>query len=621
MYLDYKTHKAGVFVIDIETDDLDATVIWAMCWRNLLTGETGECTSHEEISAWLEDHKDSLFIGHNILRFDGPVLNRLLPLSYKLDASNCIDTLVLSTLYSPSIDGGHSLDAWGERLGEPKTKFSDWNRLSPAMIDYCHQDVKVTAKLFVRLINTLEKIGFTEGSIWIQHNITVVIDQQHRNGFKFNEEAAIHLLSTLRRKEEELVDEVREAFPAERRFVSERRMLRADGQPTAIFLKDKERYYCDIDERRGVYRAYEDVEFNLGSPKQRVDKLLSLGWQPRTFTDKGNPKPFVKGDLAICLQEFLEEHPTPEVKLIATWMAINGRANMVNTWLENYNHDTGCIHGKLFTADTLRFRHQAPNTANIPAVRHDKKTGEVLRGDAGFWTCESRDLWIARPDRVLVGTDASGLELRMLAHYLNRPEFTEQVVEGDPHQYNADLAGVSRPEAKTLIYAILYGAGGPKIARTLGLPVHVRRTRDGREYEVSKAGDEMKRMFLERLGADKIVQEAQNEQRNGRVSLCDGSWVVCPSPHAALNYKLQGGGARVMAFGAILLEKAIRRLGLDSLKVGDIHDEWQYDVHPDSAESHAEQSVLAIRKAGEYLRLNVPLDGQAKQGLTWAETH
>lgn len=629
MYLDYKEHKAGVYVIDIETDDLDAKVIWVMCWRDLLTGETGECTTYEDIKDFLESHKDALFVGHNILKFDGPVLNKLGRASVQLGVDNCIDTLVLSTLYSPSLDGGHSLDAWGQRLKEPKTKFSDWSGLTQEMIDYCHQDVKVTAKLFVRLIGTLRKIGFTEGSIWLQHNITAVIDKQRRNGFKFDAQAATYLLSRLRQKEAELEDEVREVFPAKRVLVATRQLNKKDGTPTAIYLRDRERYILDIDRSRGTYDAYEDVEFNLGSPKQRVDKLLSLGWVPRTFTDKGNPKPFVKGDLAPCLQEFVDENPIPQVKLIATWMAVNGRANMINTWLENYNHETGCIHGKLFTADTLRFRHQAPNTANIPAVRikeHKDGSGvvvrkEVLREEMGLWTYESRDCWCARDGRVLVGTDASGLELRMLAHYLNRPEFTVQVIEGDPHQYNADLAGVTRPEAKTLIYAILYGAGGPKIARTLGLPVFTRRNRNGYEYEVSPEGDGMKRMFLERLGADKIVEIAQNEQRNGRVSLCDGSWVVCPSPHAALNYKLQGGGARVMALGAILLEKSIQRLGLDSLKVGDIHDEWQYDVHPDHADDHAIQSVLAIRKAGKHLRLNVPLDGSAQIGKTWAETH
>lgn len=627
MYLDYKTHKAGVYVIDIETDDLNATRIWVMCWRNLLTGEVGECTTDESIQDFFNRTCGAVYVGHNILKFDGPTLKRLL--GVQLGPVNCVDTFVLSTLYSPSLEGGHSLDAWGERLGEPKTKFNDWSGLTQEMIDYCHQDVLVTAKLFVRLIRTLEAIGFTEQSIWIQHHITEAIRKQNENGFYFNEQAAVALYSELRHLERGLENEVREVFPPIRTKVAERSLFKKDGSHTAQYLRDKERYFLDRDDVGGRYTAFEDVEFNLGSPKQRIDKLLSLGWRPRTFTEKGNPKPFDKGNLSPCLQELLEEKPIPEVLLIARWMAYNGRANMVNTWLDNYNADTNCIHGKLFVADTLRFRHQAPNTANIPAVRvkeHKDENGrvvrkEVLRRESGLFTYEARDCWVARPGRVLVGTDAAGLELRMLAHYLNRPDFTEQVINGDPHQYNADLAGVTRPQAKTLIYAILYGAGGVKIAKTLGLRVDTRRNRDGEIFEVSVEGEEMKQMFLERLGADKLVEEAKNEQRNGRVTLCDGSKVVCPSPHAALNYKLQGGGARVMALGCILLERSIRSNGIDSLKVGDIHDEWQYDVNPDHAEIHAREAVQAIRSAGKYLRLNVPLDGESKVGSTWAETH
>lgn len=624
MYLDYKQHKAGVYVIDIETDDLNATIIWLMCWRNLLTGEVGECTTNDEIIQFFENTRGALYVGHNVLRFDGPVIHRLL--GPKLNAANCIDTLVLSTLYSPSLEGGHSLDAWGERLGEPKGHFNDWaGGLTDEMIAYCHQDVLVTAKLFVRLIKTLDHIEFSEKSIWIQHQMTDVIRQQQINGFRFNEREAVVLYSELRHLEKGLENEVRAVFPAERKLVARRQLYKKDRSFTAQYLKDRDRYILDTSDTDGIYDAYEDVEFNLGSPNQRVDKLLSLGWEPRTFTKTRKPKPFDKGDLSPCLQEFLEVNPIPEVLLIARWMAYNGRANMVNTWLDNYNYETKSIHGKLFVADTLRFRHQAPNTANIPAVRvkEIKDAGgdvirtEPLRGESGYFTYEARDLWCARDGRVLVGTDAAGLELRMLAHYLNRPDFTEQVIDGDPHQYNADLVGITRPQAKTLIYAIMYGAGGAKIGRTLGLPVF--KSQGGFDY--SPEGDDIKSMFLSKLGIQELMEECKDEQATGRVTLCDGSKVVCPSPHSSLNYRLQGSGARVMALGSVILERHIKVKRIDSLKVGDIHDEWQYDVDLDVAGEHSRAAVQAIRESGERLRLNVPLDGTSKTGLTWAETH
>lgn len=601
MYLDW--FEKDTYVIDIESDSLTPSVIWCMGWENAKTREKGMCRGHQEIKDFFEKAGDSYFVGHNILKFDAPALVRICGVS--LSVSNVIDTLILSTLYSPSIVGGHSAAAWGERLGKEKIEFSDWSHLSEEMVTYCHQDVSITTELFLRLIKTLSRIGFSERSIWIQHRLTIVLDRQQRNGFYFDYPRALEFYQTLRRREEELQDEIRRVFSAERHLVATRPMYRRDGKPTAIFERDQARY---IVERLhdGTYNAFEDIEFSVGSPKQRVEKLTGLGWEPEEFTKAGNPMPFDKGKLSPSLERFLETHDVPEVKMIALWMSINGRGNMVNTWLENWNEETHCIHGKLFTADTLRLRHQAPNTANIPAVRVGKD-GRVLYGEPGYYTYEARDLWTSRPGRVLVGTDAAGLELRMLANYINRPEFTKQVVEGDPHQYNADTVGIPRPLAKTLLYAIQYGAQPKKVSIILNCSVS----------EAAK----VRTQFLERLGLKGVMDDAIAEQERGRVALCDGSLVVCPSPHAALNYRLQGGGARVMALGAIILEQYIKRDGLDSLKVGDIHDEWQYDVNPRDADQHAIRSVQAIREAGEHLNLNVPLDGSAKQGFTWAETH
>ena len=599
MYLDWSKQDQEYYAIDIETDDLNATVIWVMCWENIKTKQTGKCIGHDEIRKFFEETRGSIYVGHNICKFDAPVLNRIV--GSNIGVQSIVDTLVLSTLYSPSLDGGHSLAAWGERIGYPKLDYHDWSRLSEEMIIYCQRDVEITAELYRRISRVLTKIGFSEQACMIQHRITVILNKQHNNGFYFDGPRAMAFYQQLRNREEELQDDIRKVFPAEKVLIREGNIYTKSGSYTAIYQRDRGRYEIDEHAGEGVYRAFSNVQFNIGSPKQRAEKLTELGWVPDERTPKGAPKVTEKS-----LLKFVDEGGPPEAALITKWMSVNGRANMINTWLENWNEQTGCIHGKLFVADTLRFRHQAPNTANIPAVRVDK-TGLVLRGEEGYYTYEARDLWCARPGRVLVGTDAAGLELRMLAHYLNRPDFTEQVINGDPHQYNADLAGVTRPRAKTLLYAIQYGAQAGKVASII----------EGTREE----GAIMRQQFLDRLGISGVMNDAIHEQETGRVSLVDGAGVICPSPHAALNYKLQGGGARVMALGAIILESHIRRHGLDSLKVGDIHDEWQYDVDPKDAREHARLSVQAIREAGEELNLNVPLDGEAKEGLTWAETH
>ena len=148
-----------------------------------------------------------------------------------------------------------------------------------------------------------------------------------------------------------------------------------------------------------------------------------------------------------------------------------------------------------------------------------------------------------------------------------------------------------------------------------------RRARNGELYEVSPEGKKVKELFLERLGIAELIKEAKREQANGRVELVDGSQVICPSPHAALNYKLQGGGARVMGLSSVLADREVRRNNWDVLKVGDIHDEDQSDCDPPIAEDFGRMRVDSIREAGEMLKMNVPLGGEYKIGKTWAETH
>lgn len=608
MYLNWEKQALDYYAIDIETDSLNPSVIWIMCWEHLKTKDKGRCVGHDAIRQFFEKTAGSKYVGHNVLKFDIPAIRKLVGIGFKV--SEIVDTLVLSTLYSPSLQGGHSLDAWGERIGYKKLKFDQWGSYSEEMAIYCERDVEITAELYRRLSRTLLRVGFSEKSCYIQHRFTIILEKQRANGFCFDGPRAIALYQELRKRENELQELIRNVFPAERVLVRERQIHTKSGSPTALYLRDKASYIVEEDYSRGTYRAYEDVNFNIGSPKQRVEKLTALGWVPDERTPKGFPKPTEKS-----LIKFAEESGVEEVALITKWMAINGRANMINTWLDNWDETDGRIHGKLFVADTLRLRHQAPNTANVPAVRVREIKNEegvvvdkqILYGESGYFTYEARDLWTASSGRVLVGTDAAGLELRMLAHYLNRAAFTEQVLSGDPHQYNADLAGVTRTVAKTLLYAIQYGAQAKKVASIIKGTV--------------EEGKVLRESFLARLGIKGVMEDAIHEQKTGRVWLVDGSGVVCPSPHAALNYKLQGGGARVMAQAAIFLEQHIQRSGLDSQKVGDIHDEWQFDVASGDAREHARLSVQAIREAGEELNLNISLDGTAKEGRTWAKTH
>ncbi len=603
------------WVIDIEGDSLSATKIWCLCAVNVKTGEEWESNNPVEIAKWINARKTEgcKFVGHNIIGYDAPTLNRLLGTT--LTISDLIDTFLLSMLYSPGLVGGHSLEDWGRRLRILKGSFSDFSKFSPEMLAYCRQDVRLTRRVYVELVRRMLKAGFSEFGLYLEHRSWFLIQKQKKNGFAFNIQEAHILYAKLRQLETEIGNRVHVIWPPTlSRTATYRRPYRKDGQPSSNFTRHCQEYErVDVRREEDEYDCYELVAFNIGSPDQRVEKLVELGWQPLPSerTPTGRPKPTVKGKLVPSLEKFVEESGQEGPRLIAQWMDVNARANNINTWIEAYNETTGCIHGSLWLANTLRYRHSNPNTANIPAVRLNKQD-EPLRGLEGVYTYEARDLWVTRDPikRRLVGVDAKGIQLRVLAHYLNNPTFTEAVINGDPHSYNQEIGGFrTRAIAKTFIYAFLLGAGDEKVGQIIsGSP------KDGRE---------VKQRFIGNFpGLAQLLDSlAKQIDRTGRIRLVDGTPIVVTEPHARLGYLLQGDENRIMKLSAILVDERVRKEKLDVLKVGDIHDEWQSDV----LLKHVEPFILACKESfplsGKQFNYNVPIACDAKLGLTWAETH
>ena len=232
-----------------------------------------------------------------------------------------------------------------------------------------------------------------------------------------------------------------------------------DGGEFASFLRHVEQYpELRHDEAGGTYTTFDWVDFNIGSPKQRVERLLEIGWEPQNFTEKGFPKVDEES-----LLDFAEISGRPEAKAIAEWLVLQGRSSMIDTWLNNVNYEDSCMHGTVFTcaATTRRMIHSGPNTANIPKAKKKVKYGIECRQ-----TLASSDL----VDRE-VGYDASGLEMRMFAEYLNNDEATLLFTVGDPHLVNTrnlELQDEMRDlTVKNGFYAYLYGAGDGKLGVTL----------------------------------------------------------------------------------------------------------------------------------------------------------
>lgn len=637
----YLTPTENHWAADIEADGLldEATKIWCVTLENVLTGETFSTTTADSFLEFLEGHPDALFVGHNFLAYDTVMLNRFWKAG--IGVKRVVDTFVLSQVYNPSYPkppgltgkkGPHSLEAWGIRLKFPKGDFTDFSAFSDEMLKYCANDTSLTRKLFLKLSERMRQVGFTETGLEIEHLAwNIIQNKQRRNGFPFNKQKAEMLYATLRHREEELQREIYKLWPPKLEVVATYRgAIKKDGSRSAQYLRHREQFPKVVETGGGCYDAYDWVAFNLGSPPQRIEKLLELGWKPVSFTKKtkkgggGNPK--VDEDSLVA---FAETSGKKELLALSKWVVINSRANMINTWLEAYDEKTGCIHGKLFIASTLRYKHNSPNSANIPAVRlkkNDDGTESIQYGEDGFWTYESRDLFdCGNPDEwSLVGIDGTGIQTRCLIHHLIKTigeegvrEFKEIALAGDIHKRNIELLGVAnKAAAKKAFYTMMMGGGGGRIAADQ-LQFGTKLT--SKEGEVLKS-----KMIAGMPGFGKLIENLEKDlERSGRITLCDGTPIIVPSPHMVIPYLLQGDESRLMKKAKILVDEVIRRKKWtkDILWAADIHDEWQVRVRKGLEEEFIAEALPCFNRAGEFFNYNISVDGDAVVGKTWAGTH
>jgi len=555
-------------VFDIETT-MTADKIWCIvCKHDKTYYQFVEGKNLNRFEEFAKQTKE--FIGHNIIGFDVPVVKKFLGSDI---FKNCklTDTLVLSRLLNPILDGGHSLKNWGTKLGQNKIEFEQFDYLSDDMLKYCRNDVALTEKLYKFLMRKMTDFG---ESIELEHKVAEIIQKQHDNGFLIDVVNAYGLQAKFQEDMNELTTEVRKSFPPEK--IEETFIPKANN---------KARGYV-----KGVpFTKVKYKEFNLGSRQQIGERLMKLGWKPKKKTDKGH---------VIVDEKVLSEIKNiPEAALINKFLLLQKRIAQVSSWIEAIRED-GRVHGKVITNGTVtgRMSHQSPNMAQIPAVYSP-------------YGKECRALWIPRKQFKLVGVDASGLELRMLAHYMNDEEYINEVVNGDIHTANQNAAGLeSRDKAKTFIYAFIYGAGSKKIGSIIG----------GSERD----GERTKEKFLRatpslRSLREKVERVAQRRWVRG----LDQRKIIIRHPHAALNTLLQGAGAIVMKYALTILEQYVINKRIKAFPVVNVHDEFQYEVEESRAEEFGRLAVQSIIDAGKQLNVRCPLNGEYKIGNNWSETH
>ena len=572
---------ATKLIFDIETDGLKPTIIWVICAIKDDAMVTLEMPTKADVESLLEGVDE--VIGHNIIGYDIPAIEKLLGVSF--NNIKITDTLVLSRLYNPSLEGGHSLGKWGERLKFPKGDYNDWTALTPAMVGYCQQDVRVTERLYEVLMDKLAKFG--DESIDLEHSVQSEIVKQIDNGWLLNERRAFDLVAELQEKQNELEDQVRNVFHPLATFIKEiTPKYKKNGELSTVGLKFLGDIWVHVG---GRFSRIDFPEFNLGSRKQIGRYLQHFGWKPDKFTETGQP----------IVDEKVLENVTdiPEAQLIANYLLVQKRIAQVQSWLDAVQSD-GRVHGQVnaIGAVTGRMTHSSPNMAQVPAVYSP-------------YGKECRSCWIVPERYKLVGVDASGLELRMLAHYMDDDDYTNEILNGDIHSANQSAAGLaSRDQAKTFIYAFLYGAGDAKIGSIVG--------------GNSRVGKRLKDKFLENTPALAELRERVSVAAGrGYLRGLDGRRLWLRSEHAALNTLLQSAGAVVMKKALVIYSDYAQKWGIDYRMVGNIHDEVQMEVLDKDAENAGYLMVESIKAAGVAFDMKCPLDGEYKIGNDWSQTH
>jgi len=574
-------------VFDIETDDLNATKVWCI----VAIDEDDKVYSFHGDT--IEDglkllNETEMLIGHNILGFDIPVLTKLYDWTPKASIK-IIDTLVLSRLFNPTREGGHSLERWGIKLGLHKLESPDFSEFSDEMLKYCIADTKLNKLLFENL--RTQASGFSKECIAIEHDTTKILEEQKRNGFLFDVKKATLLTAKFQKLLKEVEEEVHVTFKP--KWIDDKLVTpkwNKDGSLSRRGLTEEE-YNSIINGSRPKkpFMRKKLQEFNLGSRKQIGEYLQDFGWKPKKFTPTGQP---------IVDETTLKEiDHIYEAKLIADYLLYQKRIAQVQSWLDSV-HDDDRVRGSVFCTGTItgRMAHRDPNMAQVPSV-------------ANRFGDECRACWIVPEGYKLVGVDASSLELRMLAHYMNDEEYTNEILHGDIHTTNQQIVGLkSRDKAKTFIYALIYGAGNAKLGSIV----------EGTQAD----GKELRQRFLDGKPSFKSLRDrVQRASKKGFLKGLDGRKILLRHEHAALNTLLQGGGAIVMKKALCLLDERLKLASIDYKFVANIHDEWQIEVRECQAMRVGQLAVESIKDSAKYFNMRCPLDGEYKIGSNWSETH
>jgi DNA polymerase I-like protein with 3'-5' exonuclease and polymerase domains len=408
----------------------------------------------------------------------------------------------------------------------------------------------------------------------LELDVSRILTKQEIYGWRFDEDAARQLASTLYSELDDLKGVLRKRYPyiAGREFTP-KRVNRSLGYVAGA-------------------PCTKLVEFSPTSRDHIAWVMTNLhGWQPDKKTKAGK---------TAIDETVLKDIGTEEALQFFRCLELTKQLGMLsegnNAWLKLVRNNRIHHHCSVAT-NTHRCAHRNPNLAQVPS-------------DLAF-----RKLFCATPGYVMVGADLAGIELRMLAHYLARYDggaYGHILLNGDIHQVNADKIGISRKLVKTVTYAFLYGAGDQKIGLSYDplLPPN----------KAKEKGAEIRAAYVSAIdGLDNLLTDIRKAADRGFVKAIDGRRIPVDSQHKALNYLLQSSAGVVAKRWLVIADR--ENIFSHTHQLAFVHDELQYETVPDNANDLKFLLELSAVEAGEYYNLRIPIAAEGKIGSTWADVH
>ena len=411
----------------------------------------------------------------------------------------------------------------------------------------------------------------------LEHQVQKILTQQEIHGWRFDSVAAWKLASTLRQELQETEESLRRQHPyvAGAEFTPKRDNRTQGYAKGASFTRLKELNPTSRDHIAWILQQH-------------------YGWNPKQKTTTG--KPVID---EVILTEIGSPIAMEFLKCLTVTKMLGQISEGTNAWLKLCTKHERIHHHCSVATNTHRCAHRNPNLAQV-------------NSDERF-----RRLFIPSPGLCMVGADLSGIELRMLAHYLARYDggrYAEILLNGDIHQTNADKIGITRKQVKTVTYAFLYGAGDEKIGHSFDAQLS--------SSAAKRKGKEIRSAYVEAVeGLSDLLEAIKTASEKGSIKAIDGRQIAVDSPHKALNYLLQSGAGVVAKRWMVINQDHIKELQLCCSQLAFVHDELQFEVDPNHAQDLCSSLVLSSVEAGEYYNMRIRIDAEAVQGTDWSTTH